>query len=209
MKNTRILLATIYIPIAFILAFAPVKTNKQEKLDPSELLEEVNSSVQFISPDVIADRIIKQDPFLQLIDVRTPEEFEQFSLPGAINIPLSNLLSEEFSTLLNQYDYTNVFYSNGTVDASQAWLITRMMSYENNYVLMGGLNYWAEVIMNPEPPSSLNANEELAKYNFRKGASQALGGSVSEAKGQPATILNAPKPPIRKNDKKKRVQGGC
>jgi rhodanese-related sulfurtransferase len=208
MKNTRIILAIIYIPVAFILAFAPVKTNKQETLKADELLEEVNSSVQFVSPEEVADRIIKQDPFLQLIDVRTPEEFEQFSLPGAINIPLSQLLDDEYSTILNQYDYTNVLYSNGTVSASQAWLLARMQGYENNYVLMGGLNYWAEAIMNPEPPSSISPNEEIAKYNFRKGASQALGGSVSEADVQP-TILNAPKPPIRKSAPKKRVQGGC
>ncbi|MEX0986897.1 MAG: rhodanese-like domain-containing protein [Bacteroidales bacterium] len=208
MKNTRVLLAIIYIPIAFILAFAPVKTNKPKVLSSAELLEEVNSSVQFVSPDVVADRIIQQDPFLQLIDVRTPEEFEKFSLPGAVNIPLSRLLSEEYAYILNQSDYTNVFYSNGTVHSSQAWLLTRMKGYENNYVLMGGLNYWAETIMNPTAPSSTSPNEELAKYNFRKGASQALGGDASET-GTEQSILAAPKPPVRKTTAKKRVQGGC
>ena len=43
---------------------------------------------------------------------RTPEEFETYSLPGSINVPLSNLLSDEFSDILNQDAYTNVFYSN-------------------------------------------------------------------------------------------------
>jgi rhodanese-related sulfurtransferase len=208
MKNTRVILAVVYIPLAFILAFAPIKTNKPNILSSDELLEEVNSSVQFTTPDVVADRIIQKDPFLQLIDVRTPEEFEKFSLPGAINIPLSKLLSEEYVDLLDQSDYTNVFYSNGTVSSSQAWILTRMNGYENNYVLMGGLNYWAETIMNPEAPPSTSPDEELAKYNFRKGASQVLGGgaSASEA-GQ--SILSAPKPIIKKSKKKKRVQGGC
>ena len=207
MKNTRILLATIYLPLAFVLAFAPVKTNKPKTLAPAELLEEMNSSVQFKSPDEIADRIIQQDPFLQLIDIRTPEEFEKFSLPGAINIPLSQILSEEYTPILNQADYTNVFYSNGTVNASEAWVLTRMKGYENNYVLMGGLNYWAETIMNPQTPDPSSSNEEIAKYNFRKGASQVLGGEVTES--SQTSILNAPKPPIRKEKPKKRVQGGC
>jgi len=209
MKNTRVLLAIIYIPVAFILAFAPVKTNKPNILSSDELLEEVNSSVQFVSPDEVADRIIQKDPFIQLIDVRTPEEFEQFSLPGAINIPLSQLLAPEYKDLLNQSDYTNVLYSNGTVSASQAWLLARMNGYENNYVLTGGLNYWAETIMNPEKPASTNPNEEIARYNFRKGASQVLGGNVTASDDQAGSILAAPKPPIKKTGTKKKVQGGC
>lgn len=208
-KSTRVLLAVIYIPIAFILAFAPVKTNKPNALSSEELLEEVNSSVQFISPDDVADRIIKQDPFLQLIDVRTPEEFEKFSLPGAINIPLAQLLSDEYAYILNQSDYINVYYSNGTIFASQAWMLTRMKGYENNYVLMGGLNYWAETIMNPEAPPATSPNEEVAKYNFRKGASQVLGGGAIENDSASTSILAAPKPPIKKSTKRKRVQGGC
>ncbi len=208
MKNIRILLATVYVPVALVLAFAPVKTNKPANLTPQQLLEEVNSSVQFVSPDAVADRIIQQDPFLQLIDVRTPEEFEKFSLPGAINIPLSQLFAEEYQGILNQSDYTNIFYSNGTIFSSEAWVLTRMKGYENNYVLMGGLNYWAETIMNPEKPADTNPNEEVAKYNFRKGASQALGGGAMESADQ-GSILSAPKPPIKKTDKKKRVAGGC
>lgn len=202
-------MAIVYIPVAFVLAFAPVKTNKPNVLSSDELLDEVNSSVQFVSPDAVAEQIIEQDPFLQLIDVRTPEEFEKFSLPGAINIPLSQLLSDEYAYILNQSDYTNVFYSNGTIFASQAWMLTRMKGYENNYVLMGGLNYWAETIMNPEAPPATSPNEEIAKYNFRKGASQVLGGGADQSDAQQQSILAAPKPPIRKNTQKKRVQGGC
>lgn len=208
MKNPRILLATILIPIAFIMAFAPINTNKPTVLSSDQLLEEVNSSVRFVAPDAVADRIIQQDPFLQLIDVRTPEEFEQFSLPGAINIPLNRLLDDEYELTLDQDDYTNIFYSNGTVFASEAWLLTRMKGYENNYVLTGGLNYWAETIMNPEAPKDTSPNEEIAKYNFRKGASQALGGGELEASNG-SSILAAPKPPIKKKPKKKRVAGGC
>jgi len=207
-NSTRVLLAVIYIPVAFILAFAPVKTNKPNRLSSEDLLEEVNSSVQFISPDEVADRIIKQDPFLQLIDVRTPEQFEKFSLPGAVNIPIAQLLSDEYTAILNQSDYINVFYSNGTINASQAWMLTRMKGYENNYVLMGGLNYWAETIMNPEAPPATSPNEEIAKYNFRKGAGQVLGGGAAESNTE-SSILAAPKPVIKKKPERKRVQGGC
>jgi len=132
----------------------------------------------------------------------------QLRLPGAINIPLSKLLSDEYTYILDQSDFTNVFYSNGTVNSSQAWILTRMNGYENNYVLMGGLNYWAETIMNPTAPSSTSPDEELAKYNFRKGASQVLGGGASASETN-QSIISAPKLPIKKAPKKKRAQGGC
>ena len=45
--------------------------------------------------------------------------------------------------------YVNVFYSNGSVYANEAWMITRQLGYENNFVLEGGLNYWFGNILSP------------------------------------------------------------
>jgi hypothetical protein len=101
----------------------------------------------------------------------------------------------------------NVFYSNGTLKANEAWMITRQLGYSNNYVMQGGLNYWAEVIMNPIPPSQTSPDEEIAKYNFRKGASQALGGGAAEENTSEAAL--PAKPVIQKKPDKKRVAGGC
>lgn len=50
-------------------------------------------------------------------------------------------------------------------------MITRQLGHENNYVLQGGLNYWAETIINPHAPRSTSSDDEFAKYDFRKGAS--------------------------------------
>ena len=86
-------------------------------------------------------------------------------------------------------------------------MITRQLGFENNYVLQGGLNYWAESIINPEAPSENSPNDEIAKYNFRKGAGAALGGASMEATG--STPIKSNKPPIKKKKKKKSVQGGC
>ena len=79
--------------------------------------------------------LVDKDPSLQLIDVRSTGEFEKFSLPGAINIPLENLLNPEFEDVLNQDVKLNVFYSNSSNVANQAWMITRQLGYKNNYVL--------------------------------------------------------------------------
>ena len=73
--------------------------------------------------------------------------------------------------------------------------------------MLGGFNYWVETILNPEAPASSSPNEEIIKYNLRKGAGMALGGAADDA--QPSATASAPTPPIQKRPKKKKVQGGC
>ncbi len=204
--NPRVLLAIFIIPLGLILAFVPANTTHPYKLSPEELLEYVNSGMQYFTPDEVADMIVNQDPSMVLIDVRAETEYEKFHLPGAINIPLISLLDEQWKDYIHQDLRYNVFYSNGTVSANQAWMLTRQLGYENNYVLQGGLNYWVETIMNPSAPGSTSPNEEIAKYDFRKGAGQALGGgAVMESSGQVAPEL----PKVAPRPTKKKVQGGC
>ncbi|MCF8226748.1 MAG: rhodanese-like domain-containing protein [Bacteroidales bacterium] len=201
-------LAIVFLTLGFVIAAIPQNTTHPYKLNPEELLEQVNSGMQYFSPDVIADMIINEDPSFLLIDVRAQDEYEKFHLPGAVNIPLSDLLAEQWRPYLNQDIRHNIFYSNSTVKANEAWMLTVQLGYKNNYVMQGGMNYWAETIMNPEAPEMTSPDEEIAKYNFRKGAGMKLGGSVETELQQtkqtaPALPKIAPKP------NKKRVQGGC
>jgi rhodanese-related sulfurtransferase len=203
----RLYLALFIIPLGLILAAVPADTTHPYKLSPEDLLEHVNSGMQYFSPDEVAQMIVSKDPSLLLVDVRSEDEYEKYHLPGAINVPLSSLLEEQWKDYLNQDLRYNVFYSNSTVNANQAWMLTRQLGYQNNYVLQGGLNYWVETILNPTPPESTSPNEEIAKYDFRKGAGQALGGGAAV---QTNSSLAAPAlPKIAPRPQKKRVQGGC
>ncbi|MCA1758417.1 MAG: rhodanese-like domain-containing protein [Bacteroidales bacterium] len=207
--NARLILATAVIPLGLIIAAVPENTTKPYKLTAGQLLEEVNSGTQYLQPEEVADLVISKDPTLQLIDIRSVDEFEKFNLPGAINIPLVDILSPEWEETINQDVKMNVFYSNGTNDANQAWMITRQLGYQNNYVLQGGVNYWAETIMNPEVPPTTSPNEEMAKYDLRKGAGMALGGAAETTQPSAAAATGGVKPPIQKKKTKRKVAGGC
>jgi rhodanese-related sulfurtransferase len=207
MKPIR-LLALIIIPLGIILAAVPADRTKHFKLSADELLQEAGAGAQFVSPDVIADMLVQKDPSLQLIDVRTPEEFEGYSMPGAINIPLSNMLSDEYTDILNQDARMNVFYSNGSVYANEAWMLTRQLGYENNFVLEGGLNYWFGNILSAQAPSQTSPSEEFAKYDFRKSAATALGGGGVVTTEGSASPVKAVKPAVTAKAKKKPA-GGC
>lgn len=204
----RTLLALFIIPMGLIIAAVPQNKTKPFRLTAGELLAEANTRTQFVTPDAVADMIINKDPSLRLIDVRSQDEFEKFSLPDAINIPFSDLLSDQYSDILNQDVYMNVLYSNGSLTSNEAWMVTRQLGYQNNYVLEGGLNYWFDAILNPQKPASTSSDEEFAKYDFRKSAGQALGGGGVVASEQTKPDLNA-KPVIKSVPKKKKAAGGC
>ncbi len=196
--------------LALIIAMVPQNTTRPYKLTAAQLLAEIRTGTQFISPDEVADKIIQKDPSIQLIDVRNPREFDMFSLPGAINVPLQDILSEGNTDILNQGTRMNIFYSNGSTEANEAWLLTRQLGYQNNYVLQGGLNFWLETILNPTKPGSVISNDEIARYDFRKAASMALGGgSVSAIAPASAGSASAPKPGVVPVKKKKKASGGC
>lgn len=205
-------LTMILLILAVIIALVPQNVTKPYKLTAGQLLEEIRTGTQFVSPDELADQIIRKDPSIQLIDVRNPGEFDQFSLPGAINVPLQDILSDNYYDIMNQSSKMNILYSNGSTEANEAWLLMRQMGYQNNYVLQGGLNYWVETIANPAKPSGNSSNDEIARYDFRKAASMALGGGDGAASLAPAAgagAKTAPKPGVVPVKKKKKAAGGC
>jgi rhodanese-related sulfurtransferase len=207
--NPLLLLAMFLIPLALVIAAVPENTTKPYKLTVEQLLSELTVGSQYFSSDDIADLIVKKDPSIQLIDVRSESDFKKYHLPGAINIPLTDVLYNENEEVLNQDVKTNVFYSNGTVDANQAWLICTQLGYKNNYVLQGGLNYWAESIISPKKPGDVAPNDEFAKYDYRKAMSSALGGGSLEAQSAAPAQSGGSVPVIQKKAKKKKGGGGC
>jgi len=204
----RTLLALFIIPMGLIIAAVPQNKTKPYKLSAEQMLAEVNTRTQYITPDAVADMIVKKDPSLRLIDVRSQDEYEKFTLPGAINIPVTDLLSDQYADVLNQDVKMNIFFSNGSLVANEAWMITRQLGYINNYVLEGGLNFWFDSFMNIQKPASTSPDEEFAKYDFRKSAGSALGGGSVVTMSQDQSGQSA-KPAIKSTGKKKKAAGGC
>ncbi len=205
----RILLTSVIIILALVIAMVPENTTQPYKLTAGEMLEEIQFGTEMIHPDELADWLVNDDPSIQLIDVRTPQEFEVFHLDNAINIPVADILSEEWVDYLDQGIRMNILYSNGTTAAHKAWMILRQLGYENNYVLQGGLNYWTETILNPTAPRVTSPDDEFARYDFRQAASQKFGGGGALAAPATDTKTAAPKPPIKRKKKKKAPEGGC
>ncbi len=206
-----VILALILIVLAGGLVVLP-KVEKQEGIKVGELLNKVISPERYISTDQIAHKIINQDPSFILIDVRDPENYNNYSLPNAINIPLSNLLDEEYEAYLNQAQYDVVFYSNDNFYADQAWVLCNRLGYKNLRVLEGGMNKWYATIINPTVPNENMASEDFELYDTRKAASMFFGVRYPEQVKVEEVVVQKPAPkkviPVKKK-KKMPVEGGC
>jgi rhodanese-related sulfurtransferase len=200
------ILGIIFLALGGLGAMLPQKTNRSVDKNAKELLRDVLVQAYVLDTDELADRLIKGDPSLQLIDVRSAEEYKAYSLPGAINIPLDSLLNASWGGYLDQDVKQNVFYSNGSTLAVQAWMLVHQRGYPNNFYLKGGLNEWFATIIQPPRPAESAPEEAFRQYRTRLAANQFFTGKS----GIPAPDAAAPKilkPKVRK--KKTRVQGGC
>ena len=208
--NVRLKLAAVIIPLGILVAAIPDNKVAVTKQDAEQILTEMKDGSHLVATDVVADMLVQKDPSLQLVDVRSQSEFETYHLPGAINVPIDNILSEENSAWFGAEGKMVVLYANGTTNASQAWMLLRQNGYKNLYVMQGGMNYWAETIMNPSQPAATAADDELARYDFRKAAGGVLGGgSLAFSAATPSTAAAPAPKPAGGAPKKKRAAGGC
>jgi len=204
MKMKYIVPAGFLVLLSFILLFLPER-DSTEQISPKDLLVEINDNSRYLSTDMIAKRMVEEDPSLFLIDVRSIYDYEEFTLPGAFSIPLNEILDETWDDYLNQEGMDIVFFSNADVLADQAWILTKRMKRENILVMKGGLNEWFRTIIKPAPPPETAPQEAFDLFQFRRGACQYFlgGGNI--------VIPDSDTEQVQVSRKKKKtvIEGGC
>jgi len=204
MKKSYVILASVLVILGIGLIFLKANRNTNE-IPPEVLLNELNENTRYVSTDELAKRIIESDPSVQLIDVRDAKDALAFMLPGAINIPLKDLLKDESQAVFTRDGKDFIFYSNGDILANQAWILSRRLGLNRLYILKGGLNYRVETILQPKPPAATEPQEAIDLYQARLGASQFFTGTTIEVK-TPEPLGNID---LTRKTKKKKVEGGC
>jgi len=208
MNNKNIFGIVLLLILGAFIAFTTVKTDEREQISPDKLHHKVIQKNRYFSPEEVANYIISGDPSIQLIDVRDAKFYNKFTLKGATNIPIKEILKEEnLSDYFDQDVYKTIIFSNGSSDADVAWMLVTRLGYENVYVMKGGLNAWVDQILQPREHSVVWDRIDDEMYQYRKGASEYFGGSSSApAAGDDGVVK--PKKAVKKR-KKKEVEGGC
>ena len=75
--------------LGFILALLPLSGNRSFTVKPQKLLSEILDENTYFTVDQVARFVVSEDSTVQIIDLRTPEEFRVMNIPGSINIPYS------------------------------------------------------------------------------------------------------------------------
>lgn len=165
--NTRAKFSILLICMGLILAFLPGNGNSSFIVKPRNLLPELLDNNSYYSVDQVARFIVTEDSTVQLIDLRSPDEFRTVNIPGSINIPYNTLIDRNPGSILNNGKTRNIFYSNGDLNSNYALAYARGLNIKNTYAMKGGLNEWYKTIINTSFTGEKISARENALFETR------------------------------------------
>jgi rhodanese-related sulfurtransferase len=203
--STEVILA---LTIGVIILFMPQQKAKGlfEK-DVAHVITDIQTGNQVISSDELAFLLIKDPKQLLLIDVREPEAFAKFHLPGSVNIPLEMIGHRTFKEQFRHQDKRTVLISTGGVAAAKAQIVLSRMGYSHLELLRGGLNQVVTDIFSDNTlPEETVKEDVISKYRFRERASRFFQG----LEGEPTPVHTGNRAPVPEVEvKQQQAAGGC
>ena len=181
--------------------------NSWYETDAKTILSEVANKNHYTDADEIAFSIMqgKNYPVL-LVDVRDPESFQRFTLPGAINIPLNDIFDYNWESIFDNHNQKVVLFSYSETQASEAWLLLRRKGYKEMKVLEGVLNNFMNTIFIEEfiPERKRPDCIDMHTARFRTEAKEYF------TTGKAIKKIESPQIPVIKIvEIEKPISGGC
>jgi rhodanese-related sulfurtransferase len=105
----------------------------------------------------LARWIIEDRKDFALFDIRPAEDFTRAHIKGAQNLTVTELVSSGQLQALPA-DRKLIVYSQGSETAAQAVVLLRLAGYDAS-LLLGGYNFWAKHILNPDISPTLADGE--------------------------------------------------
>jgi rhodanese-related sulfurtransferase len=185
-------------------------------VDTKELAVIVGTEVDHVTPQELADWIIRGAADYRLIDLRSPAEYAQYHIPTAENVPVAQLPDYGLGR-----DEKIVLYSEGGIHSAQAWFLLKAGKYAGAYILFGGLEGWQDEVLNPvarlhpTPQEAAAFERAIQVARFFGGAPRAADSTgtapapVLLAAPAPAATATPPPPAPAGAAKKKAKREGC
>lgn len=120
-----------------VVALITFSNPKQEKNVDQEFLEE---KVPYISAEELYKKIKKEEKVF-IVDIRLAEDFDKEHILNSINIPLENILKNNFQKISADDFIVIVGYDKNKQESYQAWKIFSQ-KFSNVKVLKGGIEKW-------------------------------------------------------------------
>lgn len=169
--NKRLALIAIIFGLVALFAGDPyggitIKVNEKDLV-----LSTVGNADKVLVTD-LADWIIKGKSDFELIDLRSEDKYNEYTIPGSQSIPLPQISSSDL--LRNQ---KIVLFSDDDVASSQAWFILKTKKYKGVYILDGGLEAWKEKVLFPKAPVN-DSKDDLTEFEKMKEIAKYFGGQA-------------------------------
>ncbi|HKK62929.1 MAG TPA: YeeE/YedE thiosulfate transporter family protein [Bacteroidales bacterium] len=188
--------------LAFVLLGMMAITPDYEQLLQSRIAraEQQKKCVFYeVSAEKLAFEIANNHYKVNVIDVRSPEEFEEYHIPLAINIPLEEILDRKWERYFKQTIKPNYFYAESDTIVKKACLLARFVGDSENYILRESVSQFEAMFQNPQPPPAYASKQEFNTYNFRKEVAYKMENLVEALKNINQPIVQEPI----------KIQGGC
>ena len=137
-------------------------------IDVDELGPIVENRLDHVFVDDLAGWIIEGRKDFVVVDIRKPDEYSAYHIPGAVNVPLSQLGRSNITA-----QPKIVVYSSGGIHAAQAWFFLKALGHKGSYTLFGGLEEWRDAYVEPVAPADPSAADK-ALYDKRVAMAAAL-----------------------------------
>ncbi|SEH05433.1 rhodanese-like domain-containing protein [Candidatus Venteria ishoeyi] len=200
-------LPTIGVVFLFVIIVGFITTKEPEHkyvISITEMQAAVLDQKESLSPEESIKILYSHSPEYRFIDLRNPHDYINGHIEGAVNIPLQNLLSEEYASLLEDESITNILYAYSQSQACGPWMLLKQLGYNNNRIMLGGYNFIKNNVMDNFTLRSNNYQDELAKYDYAKVVKETSGGLNVGSKSKAKKAL-----PVARKKKKKAAAGGC
>jgi rhodanese-related sulfurtransferase len=201
--NFRKVISVILVLLGGLLAIMPFPGKYSLQGRPQQLLAESMDENNSFTADQVARYVVTEDSTVQLIDVRSAEEFQKFNIPGSVNLPYAEFLERDPEPFLNKPEIKNIFYSNGDRNAVYAMVLAKGLGFKNCFAMKGGLNAWYESIMNSKFKAGKISARENALFETRLKARRLF----LEVNSMPDSLKN--KYIASKRFDPKKLDGGC
>lgn len=188
--------------------------NTKISVDAKELALSTVKDNDQISTMLLADWLIKEKGDYTLVDLRNEKEYNEYSLPNAVNIKMEDLLGSEL-----RRNEKILFFGANDIASAQAWFILKSAGYKGVYILKGGMQSWKNEVLFPTYTIGSSIQDSL-KFESLKQVSLHFGGSpgVQSAGGLPSNAAitetklvtpAAPKLTAPKGTSVKKKKEGC
>jgi len=178
--------ASVFVVLA-VVAFVP---GKQDIINMRIAQTQRQQTCVFkeIPADKLAYEIVNNYYSLNIIDVRSPEEFEAFHLPMAINIPFDQIMERQYEPVFRQRIKTNVFYADSDTLVRMACLKAKHIGKSENLIMRESAAEFRQMFYELEEPVPGSAKTDLQTYHFRSTTAQKMDDLVNSLKNIGAPV---------------------